>query len=173
MSKKEKQPEHSCCGEAACECDNNSCECHEADEVAILNDKLIRLQAELINYRRRKEEETARMLKYQGEDLIKALLPIVDDFERAIKMDDDNLTDELSKFLSGFKMMYGNLENIFISNEIKAIDCLHQPFDPHYHQAVLTDKNEAYDSGIVTEVLTKGYTYKDKVIRPAMVKVNE
>ena len=64
-----------------------------------LKDQLLRQSAELVNYRRRKEEETARMLKYQGEAFIKNILPIIDDFERAINMDDTNLDDELSKFL--------------------------------------------------------------------------
>lgn len=184
MSKKDPKHKKNCCehhehdhDHCHCECNeqNNDsrCECDDGKEVEILKDQLMRMQAELINYRRRKEDETARLMKYQGEDFIKALLPIVDDFERAIKLDDNDLTDELSQFLSGFKMVYGNLENILLENEIKSMDCLHHAFDPNRHQAVLTDKDENYESGIITDVLTKGYIYKDKVIRPAMVKVNE
>ena len=150
------------------------------DEITLLNnqvkeieDKLIRSQAEIINYRRRKDEEVARMLKYCNEDLILEILPVIDNFERAIKLDDDNLEDELSKFLSGFKMIYTNLISILEKNEVKAINPVGEEFDPVYHQGVLTESIEDKDDNIVLEVLQKGYMYKDKVIRPAMVKVNK
>ena len=71
-----------------------------------LTEKVKLAQAELVNYRRRKDEETANMLKYSNQDLILEILPILDNFERAISLDDNDLTDELSKFLAGFKMMY-------------------------------------------------------------------
>ena len=88
-------------------------------------------------------------------------------------MDDDNLEDEVSKFLSGFKMIYSQIRDLLNKFEVKEIICLNEKFDPTYHQAVLTDKVEGVESGIVLEVLQKGYMYKDKVIRPSMVKVNE
>ncbi len=138
-----------------------------------LEEKNLRTQAELINYRRRKEEETTRLLKYANEDLAKELLPIVDNFERAINMDDDNLEDEVSKFLEGFKMIYCHLVSALEEYEIKAIDGVNKPFDPTYHQAVLTEHVDGVEPGMVVEVLQKGYLLKDKVIRPAMVKVSE
>ena len=138
-----------------------------------LEEKNLRTQAELINYRRRKEEETTRLLKYANEDLAKELLPIVDNFERAINMDDDNLEDEVSKFLEGFKMIYCHLVSALEEYEIKAIDGVNKPLDPTYHQAVLTEHVDGVEPGMVVEVLQKGYLLKDKVIRPAMVKVSE
>ena len=113
------------------------------------------------------------MLKYANEDLVSELLPVIDNFERAIKMDNDDLSDEVSKFLEGFKMIYGNLINILNKLDVKEIEASGIEFDPNYHQAVLTEKDESKPSGVVLEVLQKGYMYKDKVIRPAMVKVNE
>ena len=138
-----------------------------------LEEKSLRDRAELINYRKRKEEETARLMKYSNESLVKEVLPILDNFERAIDMDDDNLEDEVSKFLQGFKMVYCNLVGILNQYEVKEIESLNQPFDPTYHQAVMTEKREGVDPGIVIEVLQKGYMLKDKVIRPTMVKVSE
>ena len=126
----------------------------------------------MINYRKRKDEEIIRMLKYSAEDIVRELLPVVDNFERAIKMDDNNLEDELSKFLEGFKMIYCNLVSILEKNEVKQIDGNNKPFDPTYHQAVMTEASDK-EKDIVLEVLQKGYLYKDKVIRPAMVKVSE
>ena len=137
-----------------------------------LNDKLLRSLAELQNYKKRKDEELSRMLKYSDEEMILDLLPVIDNFERAIKLDDEILDDELSKFLEGFKMIYTNIVQIFNKYEVKEIETLNKPFDPTYHQAVLTDDIEGYDNNIVIEVLQKGYIYKDKVIRPTMVKVN-
>ncbi len=138
-----------------------------------LEEKLVRNQAELINYKRRKDDEVSRMLKYSQEDIILEILPIIDNFERAIKLDDNNLEDELSKFLNGFKMIYTNLIEVLNKYEVKEIEALGKEFDPTYHQAVLTDKDESKAPGTVLEVLQKGYMYKDKVIRVSMVKVNE
>lgn len=130
-------------------------------------------KADLINYRKRKDEELTRMLKFCNEDLIKQILPILDNFERAIKLDDDNLNDEVSKFLEGFKMIYCNMQNVMGNFEVKAIDGANKPFDPVYHNAIMVEQREGVEPGMVLEVLQKGYIYKDKVIRPAMVKVSE
>ncbi len=142
------------------------------EENATLNDKVLRINAELQNIKRRNSEEISRLMKYDGETFIKKLLPVIDNFERAINMDDDNLEDEVSKFLSGFKMIYSNLKNILDEMEIKEIECIGKPFDSMNMEAVLTDHDETKEENIVLDCLQKGYTYKDKVIRPAMVKVN-
>ena len=138
-----------------------------------LQEALLRTQADNVNYRKRKDEEVAKRLEYANEDLVKEILPVVDNFERAISLDDDNLDDELSKFLQGFKMIYCHLVDILNKYDVKAIDGANKPFDPKYHQAVLTEKSDGMESGMVIEVMQKGYLFKDKVIRPAMVKVSE
>ena len=173
-------PEHK---HEECKChehpEHKECKCHEHPEpphekrIKELEDSLLRSKAEFINYRKRLEEEQSRLLKYCNEDLIKEILPILDNFERAIKMDDTNLDDEVSKFLSGFKMIYCNLVNILKSNGVIEIDGNNKPFDPTYHEAIMTEKRDGVEQGMVLEVLQKGYILKDKVIRPAMVKVSE
>lgn len=137
------------------------------------DEKVLRNTAELLNFKRRKEQEISAMLKYANEDFIVELLPVIDNLERAIKLDDNDLSDEVSKFLSGFKMIFGNLNNILGKFEIKEIEALGVEFDPNFHQAVLMENDSSKPAGVVLEVLQKGYIYKDKVIRPAMVKVNE
>ncbi len=139
------------------------------EENALLNDKCLRVQAELANVIRRTGEEKEKLLKYDGEEFIKSILPIIDDFERAIEM--DTTTDE--KYLSGFKLIYANLLKTLEKFEVKAIDCEGQEFDPYKMEAVLKESIIEEEPNIVLAVLQKGYTYKDKVIRPAMVKVNE
>ena len=150
------------------------------EEVLAINEKAkeaeeraLRAQAELINYRKRKDEETEKRLKYANEDLILEILPVLDNFERAIKMDDDNLEDEVSQFLSGMKMVYASLTKVIEKFGAKEIEALGKPFDATYHQAVMTEEVKDKEKDIVLEVYQKGYMLKDKVIRPAMVKVNK
>ena len=136
--------------------------------------KSMRIQAEMLNFKKHKEDEVASFYKYCNEDLIEELLPVIDNFERAIQMDtSEDVSDEVKRFLEGFKMIYGNLVSILNKEEVKEIEASGIEFDPNYHQAVLTEHDETKPSGVVLEVLQKGYTYKDKVIRPAMVKVHE
>ena len=175
-----------------CECEEDECDCNEKkhhkkekkdkykkrineleEKIRELETKNLSVQADMINYRKRKEEETAKMLKYASEDIVTDLLSTIDNFERAIKMDDDNLEDEVSKFLSGFKMIYCNLVSTLEKHEVKTIDEVNKEFDPAYHQAVMTEKIEGMEPGMIIEVLQKGYILKDKVIRTAMVKVSE
>ena len=138
-----------------------------------LNDKLLRVTAEMQNIKRRHEEELSKIYRYEGEDLIKKILNTLDNFERAINMDDDNLNDEVSKFLSGFKLIYTELRNYLDEIGVKEINALNEAFDPEKMEAVMTEKIDGKDANIVIEVLRKGYTYNDKVIRAAMVKVSE
>ncbi len=138
-----------------------------------LQEKLLRVSADAQNMRRRCEEEVARTKKYAGEGICKQILPIIDNFERAIKLDDNDLTDELSKFLSGFKMIYTNLLSILEEHEVKEIICKDADFDPSKMEAVLTEHIDGVEKNKVIEVLQKGYMYKDKLLRPAMVKVSE
>ena len=143
------------------------------EEKNILNEKLLRVSAEMQNMKRRYEEEISKMYKYEGESFIKKTLSILDNFERAINMDDDNKEDEVSKFLNGFKLIYNELKKNLDDIGVSEIECLDQPFNPDAMEAVMTEIVEGKEPGVVTEVMLKGYKYNDKVIRPAMVKVNE
>lgn len=171
------EEECNCADECNC---NEECDCGHNDEVELLGNRikqleelLLRNQAELINYKNRKEEETYRIIKYAEEDILRGFLPILDNFERAIMMDDENLDDEVSKFLEGFRLMYKQIKELLNKFEVNEIDCLDKEFDPTYQQAVVMDNDDNKESGIVLEVLQKGYMYKDRVLRTAMVKVNE
>lgn len=165
-----------------CKCEDNSkkeCECKEChcDEKELklkeTEDKLLRLQAEFMNYQNRREKELETLFKYEGEKVIKEVLKVVDNFERAISMDDDDLSDEVSKFLSGFKMIYTSLINMLADLEVTEIEVDGKEFDPTISEAVLVEEDKTKPANVVLEVLQKGYKYKDKVIRPAMVKVNK
>ena len=138
------------------------------NEVNTLKDKNMRIAAEMVNTLRRKDEETNRLLKYSNESLITELLPVIDNFERALNV--DAKTVDVESYQKGMTMIYNSLLENFEVKEIEAID---KEFDPSYHQAVMQEEKEGTKENIVIEVLQKGYTYKDKVIRPAMVKVSK
>ena len=181
--------------ECNCKDKDKTCECHDKSkkkdkhheeieklkeeiaskdkEIDEYKEKIRYHQAELINYRKRKEDEVTNRLKYANWDLISELILILDNFERAIRLDDNNLTDELSKFLKGFKMMYASFDDVLKKYGLEEIDVSHKEFDPNTMEALMTDNDKNFKDGEVLEVLLKGYRLKDRVIRPASVRVNK
>ena len=136
-----------------------------------LEEKVKIAQAELINYRRRKDEETEGLLKYANTGIITEILPIIDAFEKVIN--NDNVGDELKNYLVGFKMIYKNLCDILKKYGVEEINRVGQTFDPNLEQALLVENDSTKEDDIVLEVLLKGYKLKDRVIRPASVKINQ
>ena len=151
----------------------------ESEEILILKNtietlenKVKQSQAELINYRKRKDEEVINRLKFANQDLILEIIPVLDNFERAIKL--ANSKDEaLSKFLDGFKLTYNSLLDTLKRYGVEEIPAEGVIFDPNMHQAMLVEQNKEKENNIVLEVLIKGYTLNGRVIRPASVKVNK
>jgi len=144
-----------------------------SDNVAELQNKLLYQQAEFANYKKRREEETRNMLKYQNFDMASEIINIVDSLERALSVPNDKLSDDVKKYLDGFRIMYNNLVNILNKFEIHEIDCLNKEFDHNTEEALMTEHVDGVDAGIVIGVLQKGYVLKDKLLRPALVKVSE
>ena len=134
-----------------------------------LKEKVLRITAEMQNIKRRSEIDLANAYKYDGFDLMEKILPILDNFERALSIKQEGT----EKFLEGFKMIYDNLRNILLSKGVTEIECIHKEFDPNMMNAVMTDTNNDFANNIVLDCLQKGYMYQDKILRPAMVKVNE
>ncbi len=143
------------------------------DNIIDLENKLKYSQAELINYRKRKDEETQGLLKYANKDLILELIPVADNFERAISLDDTNLNDELSKFLAGFKLIYSHFTDALKKYGVEEIETVGKQFDPNVHEALMTKQDPTKPNEEILECLLKGYTLKGKVIRAAKVVVNK
>lgn len=141
------------------------------EKLKSLEEETLRAKADLINYRKRKDDEVSNLLKYCNADIIMLLLPVLDNFERVINKED--IPDDVKSYLEGFKLIYKQIKDILESNDVKEIEALGKEFDPMYHQSVTMRKDDTKESGIVLEVYQKGYTYKDKVLRPAMVIINE
>ena len=142
----------------------------EKDE---LINKIKLAQADLVNYRVRKDEETANQLKYANKELIIELLPIVDNFERAIKSEQENVSEEVKKFYEGINLIYKGLKDTFTKYGVEEINRVGQIYDPKMEEAILTGTDESQEDEVVLEVFQKGYKLKDRVIRPASVKINQ
>lgn len=138
----------------------------ELDETK--KDKM-RLMADMENLRKRSQTEKMEYAKYANQNLLQDILPIMDNFERAIMVETES--QELKNFLKGFEMINTQLNDILKNSGLEKIEALDQVFDPNLHEAAMSVADENYDDDIIIEVLRTGYKYKEKVIRPAMVKV--
>lgn len=140
-------------------------------EVTNWKDLYLREKAEVENFKRRTREEQERMLKFASQKLLEDLLPVLDNFERAIGTT-ANASEEVQTFVKGFEMIQQQLLNATTNAGLAVIEAAGQEFDPNFHQAVLQVEDENFGSNIVVEELQKGYIYKDRVLRATMVKVN-
>lgn len=147
-------------------------------EIQMLQEKLdaadnryLRLQADFDNFRRRTRLDQEASEKYRAQKLITDLLPALDNFERALKVEADN--DQTKSLLQGMEMVYRSLVDALKKEGVEPIEAVGKEFDPHQHQAVMQGEDENYGSNIVTDEFQKGYLLKDRVIRPSMVKVNQ
>lgn len=132
--------------------------------------RLLRVQADYDNFRRRTRLEKEADAKYRSQRLAEELLPAIDNFERALMISPE--AEEARSLLKGMEMVYRQLQEALKKEGIEVIEAVGQPFDPHVHQAVMQVETDEYEKNIVVEELQKGYKLKDRVIRPAMVKVN-
>jgi molecular chaperone GrpE len=133
----------------------------------VLVDRLARLQAEFENARKRATREQQDFREYAAAETLKNLLPILDSFERALKVG----AKERSEFHSGVELIYKQLQDALSKTGLKTVPAVGQPFDPHVHEAVeMVDTTEVPDHQVLEE-LQHGYKLKDRLLRPAMVRV--
>lgn len=136
-------------------------------EIEELNNRLMRLQADFVNFRKRSEKEKESSIAFGIESIVCDLLPILDNFHRAVEIEQD----KDSSFYKGICMIQNQLNEVLKKNSVEEIGVLGEVFDPNFHHAVIMEESSDYESGMITEVLQKGYKLKDKVIRASMVKV--
>ncbi|MEH7414074.1 nucleotide exchange factor GrpE [Neobacillus drentensis] len=135
------------------------------------DNRYLRLQADFDNFRRRTRIDQEAGEKYRAQKLITDLLPALDNFERAMKVETDN--EQVKSLLQGMDMVYRGMVDALKKEGVEPIEAVGKEFDPHLHQAVMQGEDENYGSNIVTDEFQKGYLLKDRVIRPSMVKVNQ
>ena len=140
------------------------------EELKQSEDKYLRLYAEFENFKRRKNQEIETNNIYKSQKVITEILPSLDNLERALQVDSDN--EEIKSLLKGVEMVYEGLLNVLKSEGVELIETENAQFDPNYHHAVMQEEDSEKESGAILDTFQKGYKLKDRVIRPAMVKVN-
>ena len=140
------------------------------EELKQSEDKYLRLYAEFENFKRRKNKEIETNNIYKSQKVITEILPSLDNLERALQVESDN--EEIKSLLKGVEMVYEGLLNVLKSEGVELIETENAQFDPNYHHAVMQEEDSEKESGAILDTFQKGYKLKDRVIRPAMVKVN-
>ena len=141
------------------------------EEVAANKNAYFKAYADTENLKKRLQVESENVRKYRIQSFAMEILPVLDNLERAldVKVDDQNVKN----YAKGFEMIYQQLVSILEKEGVKEIEALDKPFDPNYHQALMQEPKEGVESGMVIEVLQKGYMLKDRVLRATLVKVSE
>lgn len=141
------------------------------EELAVSKNAYFKAYADADNMKKRLQAEADNVRKYRIQSFASEVLPVLDSLERAldVKVDDQNLKN----YVKGFEMIYTQLKSVLEKEGVCEIEALDKPFDPNFHNALMQEKREGVESGIVIEVLQKGYMLKDRVLRATLVKVSE
>ncbi|SFZ97582.1 Heat shock protein GrpE [hydrothermal vent metagenome] len=141
-------------------------------EAADYKDKYLRAHADFENAKKRLEKDKMNAVSYANESFAKDILAVLDSFDNALSSienaDEENTSEVLKNMKEGVTLTYNQLKKILEKNHIKEIDCEGE-FNPEVHQAIMQIESENHESGDVVQVMQKGYTIKDRVLRPAMV----
>ena len=139
--------------------------------MAAARDRELRLHAELENYRKRAARELEERLRYANMGLLRDLLPVVDNVDRAIEAAEKNA--DAAALLEGFKMVHKQLGEALARHHCQPIDALHEPFDPHKHHAVMQQPSAEHPPNTVLIVTQNGYELHDRIVRPSQVIVSK
>ncbi len=140
------------------------------NELKAAKDRELRCHAEMDNYRKRATRELTEQLRYANMGLVRDLLPVLDNVQRAIEAGEKH--PDANALLEGFKMVHQQLEDALKLHHVTRIEALHEPFDPNVHHAILQQPSEEHPENTVTMVTQTGYQLHDRVVRPAQVIVS-
>ena len=189
---KEIKKDDACCNdECKCGCHNDKneeCKCHDENhkkhkhkenheleeankKIMELQEKLMYSQADSNNYRKRKDEEVANMLKYANQDLLLDMVNMIENMDRAASVKAES--EESKKIQDGIKMVSNQFKDILKKYGVVEIEALGYPFDENYMEAMMIGHDTTKPNEMVLEVLMKGYKYKDRILKHAVVKVNQ
>ena len=143
------------------------------EELEACEDKYLRMHAEFENIKKRMEREKEKSVAYAQEEFARDLLPVMDSLELAlasIPTPEEGADEHLQKLREGVQLTLDQFVKTFEKHHIKVVD-IDEGFDPNFHDAVMQVESEEHESGQIVQVLQKGYTYKERLLRPAMVSV--
>ena len=138
-----------------------------------MNERHLRLMAEFENFRKRSEKEKEMMFETGAKSVIEKILPTIDNFERALDMAKQSESEAADPFMEGMEKVYKQLTDALADLGVKPIEAVGKPFDPTFHNAVMQEASDEYESGTVLKELQKGYMYRDSIVRHSMVSVTE
>ena len=141
------------------------------EKIAELNDRIVRQMAEFDNFRKRTDKEKSEMFSNGEKVVIEAILPVIDNFERAFDMAEGAGAEQKDPFMEGMEKVYRQLMDELEKLGVRPIEALGTDFDPNIHNAVMQEETEEYGSGKVCKELQKGYMLNDSVVRHSMVSV--
>lgn len=139
-------------------------------ELQDAQERILRAQADFDNFRRRTRQDKEDLAKYASSKVITGILPVMDNFERAIAVSKE--AQDFDSLFKGVEMIFRQMEQVLEQEDVTAMDTVGQPFNPEFHQAIMQVDSDEHEEGIIVEEVMKGYVLKDKVLRPAMVKVS-
>ena len=147
------------------------------EKLKIVQEKLLRTMAEMENQRRRFEKEKKEAFEFGGFNFAAESLLLIDNIDRAIVSfkNDESLKNnkDLNKIIEGIEIVKKDLVSIFKKNGIEAIECINKKFDPNFHQAMLELEDNTKETGTVVQEIQKGYTMKDRLLRPSLVGITK
>lgn len=143
----------------------------EIDPLKLRNDQLMRVAADFENYKRRQEREREETIKYAGQQVITNLLPVLDNFERALQT--EIKAEETEHFAQGIRMIHKQLIDLLAKSGATPIEAMGEKFNPEFHEAIMSEENEEVPDETVIGEFQKGYIMNGRVIRPSVVKVSK
>ena len=166
--------------EESTEAQNAEAAKEEASPEEVESERYMRLMAEFQNFKRRAAKEKSDIHAFANERIVNDLLPVLDNFERALGGETEGagaeapeMSEEVANYAKGMELIFTQLKTALEKAGLKEIAALGADFDPTYHNAVMTDSTDEYEDGKISKVMQKGYTLNDRVIRPSMVAVNK
>jgi len=141
------------------------------EEIKKYKEQYLRVLADSENFKKRIDEERIRERKYGSQRVLEKIIPSIDIFDKAVNMKTDD--EKLKNFLIGFEMINNNLKQVLEEEGVKKIKAVGEKFDPKYHHAVETEWNSDVEEDVILSEMQTGYMYKDRVLRPSLVKVNK
>ena len=166
--------------EESAEAQNAEAAKEEASPEEVESERYMRLMAEFQNFKRRAAKEKSDIHAFANERIVNDLLPVLDNFERALGGETEGagaeapeMSEEVANYAKGMELIFTQLKTALEKAGLKEIAALGADFDPTYHNAVMTDSTDEYEDGKISKVMQKGYTLNDRVIRPSMVAVNK
>ena len=138
------------------------------------SERYMRLMAEFQNFKRRAAKEKTDIHAFANERIVNDLLPVLDNFERALGQEAEaSENEELKNYAKGMELIFEQLKGTLEKAGVKEIEALGEDFDPNVHNAVMTEQTDEYEDGKISKVMQKGYKLNDRVVRPSMVAVNK